>query len=41
MSKSPEAVGPIKDGCVPSRIAFVSNDKVLIMTMMDINLIKT
>ena len=33
MSESQEAVGPIKDGRAPSRIAFVSNDNVLIVTM--------
>ena len=41
MSESQEAVGPIKDGCAPSWIAFVSNDNVLIVTLMGINLIKT
>ena len=33
MSESQEAVGPIEDGRAPSRIAFVSNDNVLIVTM--------
>ena len=37
MSERLEAVSPIKDGRVPSWIAFVSND--LIVTMMGINLI--
>ena len=36
MSESQEAVGPIEDGHAPSRIAFVSNDNVLIMAMYGI-----
>ena len=36
MSESKEAVRPIEDGRAPSRIPFVSNDNVLIVTMYSV-----
>ena len=39
--RAPKAVDPTKDGRVPSRIAFVSNDNFFIVTLIGINLINT